>query len=191
MNQNEYYVIKYMTIHLLIFIFKNIIVKYILKISNTTGNDNDDELEIMKKKLESLKDQIREISPTSEYVKFINMERQINELNEKIKKEESKNFYKNLNINIFNNSENKNIFQKILNSFVFKFFMYFVNFIEYFFVKNEYLEVDYESNKNNIIVNHFYNEEINEYYALIPVFRILIAETVVLNSLYNFIQKLI
>ena len=191
MNQNEYYVIKYMTIHLLIFIFKNIIVKYILKISNTTENDNDDELEIMKKKLESLKDQIREISPTSEYVKFINMERQINELNEKIKKEESKNFYKNLNINIFNNSENKNIFQKILNSFVFKFFMYFVNFIEYFFVKNEYLEVDYESNKNNIIVNHFYNEEINEYYALIPVFRILIAETVVLNSLYNFIQKLI
>ena len=191
MDQNEYYVIKYMTIHLLIFIFKNIIVKYILKISNTTGNDNDDELEIMKKKLESLKDQIREISPTSEYVKFINMERQINELNEKIKKEESKNFYKNLNINIFNNSENKNIFQKILNSFVFKFFMYFVNFIEYFFVKNEYLEVDYESNKNNIIVNHFYNEETNEYYALIPVFRILIAETVVLNSLYNFIQKLI
>ena len=122
MNQNEFDVCKYMIIHLLLFIFKNIIFKFLLKISNKSENENEkDELEIMKKKYESLKEQIREISPTSEYVKYINMERQINELNEKIKQKESINFYKNFNINFFNNSndQNKNILHKILNSYIF------------------------------------------------------------------------
>ena len=193
MNQNEFDVCKYMIIHLLLFIFKNIIFKFLLKISNKSENENEkDELEIMKKKYESLKEQIREISPTSEYVKYINMERQINELNEKIKQKESINFYKNFNINFFNNSndQNKNVLHKILNSYIFKFFMYFINIIEYFLLKNEYFEVEYENNKTNIIVNHYYNEEINKFYVFIPIYKILIAETIVLNSLFNMIQKL-
>ena len=118
------------------------------------------------------------------------MERQINNLLDQIKQKEESIFYQNLNLNFFNVSENQNIFQKIMNSYSFKFFMYFINIIEYFYLKNEYFEVDYESNKNNIVANHFYNQDKNRYYSLIPVYRILIAETIVLNSLYSLVQKL-
>ena len=86
--------------------------------------------------------------------------------------------------------KNQNAFQKIINSYTFKFSMYFINIIEYFLLKNKFFEVEYESNKNNIVVNHFYNENKNSYYALIPDYRILIAETIVLNSLCNLIQKI-
>ena len=68
--------------------------------------------------------------------------------------------------------------------------MFFVNFIEYLLLKNEYLEIDFESNENNIVANYFYNEDDNKYYALIPVYRILICETLVLITMSNLIQKL-
>ena len=68
--------------------------------------------------------------------------------------------------------------------------MFIVYIIEYFILKNKYLEVDYNNNKTNIVVNHYYNENDNKYYTLIPVYRILICETLVLNSIQNIIQKL-
>ena len=191
MNDNTFDVIKYMFIHLLIFLFKNFISKWLLNISDNSKIDKS-ELEIMKQKLDLLKEELREISPINEYVRYTKMERQINNLNDEIKQKESSLFYQNLNLNFLNTSknENKNILQKIMNSYIFIFFMYFINIIEYFILKNEYLEVDYENNENNIIVNYFYNEEKNKYYALIPVYRILLAETIILNSLYNLIKKI-
>ncbi len=78
----------------------------------------------------------------------------------------------------------------ILNSYFFKFFMFFVNFIEYLILKNQYLEIDFENNENNILAKYFYNEDDNKNYALIPVYRILICETLVLNAMSNIIQKL-
>ena len=122
------------------------------------------------------------------------MERQINNLNDEIKQIESSLFYHNLNLNFLNTpykNSDKNILYKIMNSYLFKFFMYFINLIEYFVLKNEYLEVDFEKNKNNIIVNYFYKEENDKYYSLIPVYRILISETIVLNSFFNLIKKLL
>ena len=191
MNDNTFDVIKYMFIHLLIFLFKNFISKWLLNISDNSKIDKS-ELEIMKQKLDLLKEELREISPINEYVRYTKMERQINNLNDEIKQKESSLFYQNFNLNVSNTSknENKNILQKIMNSYIFIFFMYFINIIEYFILKNEYLEVDYENNENNIIVNYFYNEEKNKYYALIPVYRILLAETIILNSLYNLIKKI-
>ena len=189
MNENTFDVIKYMLIHLLLFLFQNFILKWILKLINNSTEDKN-ELEVIKQKVNELQNKIREISPTSEYAKYTKMERQINNLLDQIKQKEESIFYQNLNLNFFNVSENQNIFQKIMNSYSFKFFMYFINIIEYFYLKNEYFEVDYESNKNNIVANHFYNQDKNRYYSLIPVYRILIAETIVLNSLYSLVQKL-
>ena len=193
MNQSSYDVSKYMIIHLLLFIFNNFISKWLLKILNPKSKDNKKEVDLLKQKLESLKEQLREISPTSEYVKYTKMERQINNINDEIKKKESQSYLNNLNQNLQSQQE-MNIFQKIINgmmnSYIFK-FMYFVNIIEYILLKNEYLEVDYQSNSNNIIVNHYYNVDDNKDYALIPVYKILISETIVLNSLSNLIQKLI
>ena len=193
MNQSSYDVSKYMIIHLLLFIFNNFVSKWLLKILNPKSKDNKKEVDLLKQKLESLKEQLREISPTSEYVKYTKMERQINNINDEIKKKESQSYLNNLNQNLQSQQE-MNIFQKIINgmmnSYIFK-FMYFVNIIEYILLKNEYLEVDYQSNSNNIIVNHYYNVDDNKDYALIPVYKILISETIVLNSLSNLVQKLI
>ena len=191
MNPNAYEVICYMIIHFLLFLFKNVFAKWLLKLSSGYNPKNDkDEIQLLKEKLNTLKEQIREISPTSEYVKYTKMERQINTLDEEIKRKESNMEYKE---NFTGSSKDMNILQKIinliLNSYIFKFFMYFLNVIEYIFLKNKYLEVDYENNKENIVANYFYNENDNKYYALIPVYRILISETIVLNSMYNLIQK--
>ena len=195
MNQNSYDVLKYMIIHLLLFLVKNVFSKWLLKLSfsyDSKGDEN--EIEIMKKNLESLKDKKREISSKDDYVKYTKMERQIDKLSDEIKRKEAEMSLKNLNNNYINPQE-MNFFQKIINSslntYLFKFFMYFINIIEYIILKNEYLEVDYESNKNNIVANYYYNENDNKYYSLIPVYRILISETIVLNSLYNLMQKLI
>ena len=168
MNPNAYDVSKYMIIHLLLFLFKNIFSKWLLKIVNKESKNDKKEIEDMKQKLESLKEQIREISPTSEYAKYAKMERQINNLNDEIKRRESHSY-----LSIMNNKNSEhfqqdmNIFQKIiykaLNSYTFKFFMYFVNIIEYILLKNEYLEIDYEDNKNNILINYYYNEIDNKY----------------------------
>ena len=58
------------------------------------------------------------------------MERQIDNLNDEIKRRESLN----VNNNINNNASDMNIFQKcintILNSYLFKFFMFFINIFE-------------------------------------------------------------
>ena len=195
MNQNSYDVLKYMIIHLLLFLVKNVFSKLLVKISfNYDSKGDENEIEIMKKNLESLKDKKREISPQDEYVKYTKIERQIENLSDEIKRKEKEMNLKNFNNNYLNPQE-MNLFQKIINSslntYLFQFFMYFINIIEYIILKNEYLEVDYESNKNNIVANYFYNESDNKYYSLIPVYRILISETIVLNSLYNLIQKLI
>ena len=193
MNQTSYYVSKYMIIHLLLFIFNNFISKWLLKISNPKSKDNKKEVDLLKQKLESLKEQLREISPTSEYVKYTKMERQINNINDEIKNKESQSYINNLSQNL-QSQQDMNIFQKIINgmmnSYIFK-FMYFVNIIEYILFKNEYLEVDYQSNSHNIIVNHYYNVDDNKDYALIPVYKILVCETIILNSLSNLVQKLI
>ena len=195
MNQNSYDVLKYMIIHLLLFLVKNVFSKLLLKISfKYDSKEDENEIEIMKKNLEALKDKKREISPKDEYVKYTKMERQIDNLSDEIKRKETEMNLKNFNDNYINPQE-MNFFQKIINStfnsYLFSFFMYFINIIEYIILKNEYLEVDYESNKNNIVANYYYNENDNKYYSLIPVYRILISETIVLNSLYNLIQNLI
>ena len=117
------------------------------------------------------------------------MERQINNLNDEIKRKE------NLNYSQQFNDTDMNIIQKtinsILNSYIFKFFMFFINIIEYFLLKNMYFEVDHDENSNNILVNYFYDEKINKDYALIPVYRILFCETIALNSLLNLIKDYI
>ena len=195
MNQNSYDVLKYMIIHLLLFLVKNVFSKLLLKISfKYDSKEDENEIEIMKKNLEALKDKKREISPKDEYVKYTKMERQIDNLSDEIKRKETEMNLKNFNNNYINPQE-MNFFQKIINStfnsYLFSFFMYFINIIEYIILKNEYLEVDYESNKNNIVANYYYNENDNKYYSLIPVYRILISETIVLNSLYNLMQNLI
>ena len=183
MNPNAYEVLKYMIIHLLLFLIKNFILKWLLKKLSNNKPKDDNEIQIQNKieKYNSLREQIREISPTDEYVKYTKMERQINNLSDEIKILES------------NNKSGKKPSKSLdffLNSYFFTFFMYFVNFIEYLLLKNEYFEIDFESNENNIVANYFYNEDDNKYYALIPVYRILICETLVLNVIFNIIQKL-
>ena len=189
MNENAFNTLKYMLIHLFIFLFKNFIAKWLLDLSNRSiSNKHKNELELLKQKRDKLREEIREVSSTSEYVKFAKMERQINSLNDEIKRRESMNF----EINVNNNISEMNIFQKIinsiLNSYIFKFFMYFINVFEFFILKNTYLEIDYEENKNNIIANYFYDENKNQDYSLIPISRILFCETIVLNSLMSLIK---
>ena len=189
MNENAFNTLKYMLIHLFIFLFKNFIAKWLLDLSNRSiSNKHKNELELLKQKRDKLREEIREVSSTSEYVKFAKMERQINSLNDEIKRRESMNIENNVN----NNISEMNIFQKminsILNSYIFKFFMYFINVFEFFILKNTYLEIDYEENKNNIIANYFYDENKNQDYSLIPISRILFCETIVLNSLMNLIK---
>ena len=180
MNPNAYDVLKYMIIHLLLFLIKNFILKWLLKkLSNKPNGDNKIQNKISK--LNSLKEQIREISPTDDFVNYAKMERQINNLSDEIKRIESNNK---------NEKQSSKVVDIFLNSYFFKFFMFFVNFIEYLLLKNEYLEIDFESNENNIVANYFYNEDDNKYYALIPVYRILICETLVLITMSNLIQKL-
>ena len=192
-NANE--VLNYMLIHLLLFLFKNFILQWILNLLKPKSkNNNDSELQLKKQKLESLKEQLREISPINEYAKYAKMERQINNLDEEIKQRENNSFFKQEMNEISSGTQNMNKCQRfiytILNSYFFKFFMLFANIIEYLLLKNKYLEVEYLSNKNNIVVNHYYNKDDNEEYALIPVYRILICETLVLSSLSNLTQKL-
>ena len=189
MNENAFDALKYMCIHLFIFLFKNFFAKWLLDFSNKgISNKHKNELELLKQKRDKLREEIREVSSTSEYVKFAKMERQINNLNDEIKRRESMN----VEINVNNNISEMNIFQKIINSiinsYLFKFFMYFINIFEYFILKNTYLEVDYEENKNNIIANYFYDENKNQDYSLIPISRILFCETIVLNSLMNLMK---
>ena len=192
MNENAFDTLKYMCIHLFIFLFKNIFAKWLSKLSKrNVKSKHEKELDELKRKRDNLKEEIREVSSINEYVKFTKMERKINNLNEEIKKKESIKYPKNIN----DNKSDMNIFQKIidsiLNSFLFKFFMYFINVFEYFFLKNYYFEIHYESNKNNILVNYYYNENKNPEYSLIPISRILICETFVLNSSFNLIKKYI
>ena len=128
MNENEFATLKYMLIHLLIFLFKNIIVKWLLEFSiRNISNKKQKELELLKQKRDNLKEKIREVSSINEYVKFAKMERQIDNLNDEIKRRESLN----VNNNINNNVSDMNIFQKciniILNSYLFKFFIFFIN----------------------------------------------------------------
>ena len=189
MNENAFNTLKYMLIHFFIFLFKNFIAKWLLDLSNRSiSNQHKNELELLKQKRDKLREEIREVSSTSEYVKFAKMERQINSLNDEIKRRESMN----VEINVNNNISEMNIFQKIinsiLNSYIFKFFMYFINVFEFFILKNTYLEIDYEENKNNIIANYFYDENKNQDHSLIPISRILFCETIVLNSLMNLIK---
>ena len=195
MNPNSYEVFKYMLLHLFIFLFKGLLIKLIDFIFDICKSKNEEnELILMKKELDSLNEQIREISPSSEYAKYTRIKRQINQLNKKIiQKEEDIKLKKEIINYINDSSEGKNIIKNI-SSFFFSFsknlFMFLGHIIEYFLLKNKYLEVDYKYNKSNIVVNHYYNEDDNKYYALIPVYRILICETVVLNSIQNKIQKL-
>ena len=191
MNENAYDTLKYMCIHLLIFLFKNIIVKWLLDLSvRNISNKRKKELDLLKQKRDNLKEKIREVSSINEYVKFAKMERQIDNLNDEIKRRESLN----VNNNINNNASDMNIFQKcinsILNSYLFKFFMFFINIYEYFLFKNTYLKVNYEENKSNIIVSYFYDDKKNQDYSLIPVYRILICETLVLGSIFDFIKNI-
>ena len=179
MNPNAYEVSIYMIIHLIIFLSKNYIFKIIDKIFGNESKNNDNEIEIMKQKMKSLNEQIRDISPTNEYAKYAKIERQINKLNIELNQKE-----KGSNIK---NKKDSNIF---FFSNRIRFFMLFIFLIEYFLIKNKYLEVDYEYNKNNIVANYFYNEKDNKYYSLVPVYRIIICEELVLNSFQNIIQKL-
>ena len=181
MNPNAYDVFIYMLIHLLLFLIKNFILKWLLKKLSNNNPKTDNEIENKIEKLNSLREQIREISPTSEYVKYAKMERQINNLSDEIKGIESNNK---------SGKKSSKTMDFILNSYFFKFFMFFVNFIEYLILKNQYLEIDFENNENNILAKYFYNEDDNKNYALIPVYRILICETLVLNAMSNIIQKL-
>ena len=133
MNENAFSTLKYMLIHLFIFLFKNFIAKWLLDLSNRSiSNKHKNELELLKQKRDKLREEIREVSSTSEYVKFAKMERQINSLNDEIKRRESMN----VEINVNDNISEMNIFQKIinsiLNSYIFKFFMYFINVFEFF-----------------------------------------------------------
>ena len=191
MNENAYDTLKYMCIHLLIFLFKNIIVKWLLDLSvRNISNKRKKELELLKQKRDNLKEKIREVSSINEYVKFTKIERQINNLNDEIKRREAINENNNIN----NNISDMNIFQKcinsILNSYLFKFFMFFINIYEYFLFKNTYLKVNYEENKNNIIANYYYDEKKDEEYSLIPISRILICETILLDALLNFVKNI-
>ena len=193
MNENVFDTLKYMCIHLFIFLFKNIFTKWLL-ILFTKGIDdkNIKELELLIQKRDNLKEQIRELSSTSEYVQYAKMERKINNLNDEIKRKQSQCSSNNIDNNKYSNM---NFFQKIihsiLNSFVFNFLMYFINAIEFMYFKNTFFEVNYEENKNNIIVNFYYNESKNRDYSLIPISRILLCETFVLNSLFNLSKKYI
>ena len=138
MNENAYDTLKYMCIHLLIFLFKNIIVKWLLDLSvRNISNKRKKELDLLKQKRDNLKEKIREVSSINEYVKFTKIERQINNLNDEIKRREAINENNNIN----NNISDMNIFQKcinsILNSYLFKFFMFFINIYEYFLFKKD------------------------------------------------------
>ena len=191
MNEIAYDTLKYMCIHLLIFLFKNTIVKWILDLSvRNISNKKKKELALLKQKRDNLKEKIREVSSINEYVKFTKIERKINNLNDEIKKKESLNENNNINSNL----SDMNIIQKciisILNSYLFKFFMFFINIYEYYLFKNTYLHVNYEENKNNIIANYFYDKNKNEDYSLIPISRILICETILLDSLFNLVKNI-
>ena len=185
MNPNANEVLLYMIIHFLIFLFKSIIKKF--NICNFYNKKEDKELELMKKNLNSLKEQIKEISPSNELAKYTKIERQINKLSSDISIKEISN-------QLENDGQNQNLFNKIfnyLNPFTPTSFMYSVNLIEYILLKNKYLEVDYQNNKNNIIAKHYYNENDNKYYSLITVCSILFIETFVLNSIADIISKFI
>ena len=191
MNENSLATLKYMCIHLFIFLFKNIFVNWLLKYSKKDIiNKKQNDIELLEQKRDNLKEKIREVSSVNEYVKFAKMERQINNLNDEIRRLKTLKVNSNINDNM---SSNMNIVQKIiisiLNSVFFKFFMFFINIIEYFIFRNKYLEIDYEKNKNNIIVNYFYDESKNSDYSLISISRILLCETIVLNSLLDLFKN--
>ena len=182
MNENAFDTLKYMCIHLFIFLFKNVFIKWLSKYSNKSiEKAKHQELDILKQKRDKLKEDIREISSTSDYVKYAKMERQIDNLNDEIKKRESNNL---INDNVKSNMNIiQRIFNSILNSFIFKIMMFSSYPIEYYILKNKYFEINYEENKNNIIVNYYYDENKNNEYSLIPIFTILIFESIVLDSI--------
>ena len=191
MNENSLATLKYMCIHLFIFLFKNIFVNWLLKYSKKDIiNKKQNDIELLEQKRDNLKEKIREVSSVNEYVKFAKMERKINNLNDEIHRLKTLKVNSNINDNM---SSNMNIVQKIiisiLNSVFFKFFMFFINIIEYFIFRNKYLEIDYQENKNNIIVNYFYDESKNSDYSLISISRILLCETIVLNSLLDLFKN--
>ena len=191
MNENSLATLKYMCINLFIFLFKNIFVNWLLKYSKKDIiNKKQNDIELLEQKRDNLKEKIREVSSVNEYVKFAKMERQINNLNDEIHRLKTLKVNSNINDNM---SSNMNIVQKIiisiLNSVFFKFFMFFINIIEYFIFRNKYLEIDYQENKNNIIVNYFYDESKNSDYSLISISRILLCETIVLNSLLDLFKN--
>ena len=114
MNENTFDTLKYMCIHLFIFLFKNIFTKWLLMLSTKGIDDkNIKELELLIQKRDNLKEQIRELSSTSEYVKYAKMERQINNLNDEIKRKQSECSSNNIDDKKYSNM---NIFQKIIHS---------------------------------------------------------------------------
>ena len=185
MNTNAFEVFIYMIIHLLLLFFKNFISNWLNKIFNINNNKKKkNKIELLKQKLNSLNEQIREISSVNEYVKYAKMERQINNIKEEIIK------LQNSEPNIKDPSMENNFYNKIKIFYHSNNILTFLPYlIEFFFFRNKYLEVDYESNENNIVANYYYNENDNEYYALIPVNIILLCETMVFNSIYNLIVK--
>ena len=77
-------------IHLLLSLVKDAFSKWLIKLSfkyDSKGAEN--EIEIMKKNLESLKDKKREISSKNEDVKYTKIERQIDNLIDEIKRKEA------------------------------------------------------------------------------------------------------
>ena len=188
MNSNAYEVSIYMIIHILILLLKNLISNILKKIYNFNKSKNDkNTLEIMKQKLNYLNEQINDISPFNEYPKYTKTERQINKLNIDIDQIEKKSNLKNIDY-----SKDSKRINSLLRNYWNKIFEFIIIiFIEYILLKNKYLEVDYKYNKNNIVANHYYNENDNKIYVLIPVHIILLYETLVLNSISCIINKLI
>ena len=180
MNQNAYEVFIYMSIHFFIFTFKDIIWKILSKIFSIFHTNNEEkELESMINKLNSLNEELKNISQTQDFPKYTRKEREITELNEKIKNKKQ----------IILEKELKIPFTAFF-KYPFESKIYYIYFVEYLLLKNKYLEVDYQMNKNNIVVNHYYKETDNKYYALIPVYKILLWETLALHSIYHLIKKL-
>ena len=196
MNANAFNVLIYMIIHLLIFLINNVFLKFANKIFSCCFSNRElyKRMELLKKEVDIKKDEIREISATSEFVKYTKMNKEIDKLENEIKRIEAELIGKNFNQNLaIINDKDVSCCQKFINflenSYILKYMIFGVHIIEYLSLKNQYLEVDNNLNANNIIVHYFFKEEDNKYFALIPVYRILICETIILTFIYNLILK--
>ena len=195
MNSNAFHVLVYMIIHFLLFLMNNI-SKFASKLFSCCSSNRElyKKMELLKKELEIKKDEIREIPATSEFVKYTKMNKEITKLENEIKRIESELIGQNFNQNIaIINDKETSCFQKFINfldnSYILKYMIFAVHIIEYLLLKNQYLEVDNSINENNIIVHYFFKAEDNKFFALVPVYRILVAETIILTFIYNLILK--